>query len=88
VLGDIDLSLCAVDRRAGIEHVPVDEDYRRNAFGRLLVVAALSSAPSYRSTTTVTSDEARAFWAAVAPPAQVGGPAWCPHMRLAASKTP
>lgn len=89
VLGDIDLSLCPVEQRAVIEHVRVDEQYRRHGFGRVLVAAALARAPHYTwSTTAVTNEHARAFWAAVAPPIAIGEPHWCSHMRIAAGQTP
>ncbi|WP_246272163.1 GNAT family N-acetyltransferase [Amycolatopsis acididurans] len=88
-IGDIDLSLCPVDQRAVIEQVRVDEDYRRHGFGRLLVAAALARAPHYTwSTTTVTAREARAFWAAVGEPTNIGEPHWCSHMRIASGGTP
>jgi GNAT superfamily N-acetyltransferase len=86
-VGDIDIALCAVDRRAVIEQVRVDEDYRRLGLGRLLVAAAISRAPRYDwSTTSVTTREARAFWAAVGEPTTIGEPHWCTHMRQAAER--
>lgn len=89
VLGDIDLSLCRVEQRAVIEHIRVDETYRRYGFGRVLVAAALARAPRYHwSSTEITTDHARAFWAAVAPPIALGEPHWCSHMLIAAGKTP
>lgn len=88
-IGDIDVSLCSVEERAVIEQVRVDDGFRRYGFGSLLVAAALARAPRYAwSTTTVTSPEARAFWAAVGEPTNIGDPQWCSHMRVAAGGTP
>ncbi|WP_091508231.1 GNAT family N-acetyltransferase [Amycolatopsis sacchari] len=86
-LGYVGLALCSVERRAVIEEVEVGEPYRRHGFGRLLIAAAVARAPLYHwSTAAVPDGPARAFLAAVAPPAAIGEPFRCSHMRLAAGE--
>ncbi|MQA10529.1 MAG: GNAT family N-acetyltransferase [Pseudonocardiaceae bacterium] len=92
-VGDIDLRACGPCRRAVLEHVRVDEKYRRMGYGRVLVAAAVARAPGYSwSTTTMdTSLATRAFWAAVGDqvPGDIGGPPnYCTDMLRAAEHTP
>lgn len=91
-LADIDLAICGPCKRGVIEHVRTDEQHRRRSYGRVLVAAALSLAPSaeYRWSTTKVSDDpaARAFWAGIDWPGELGGPAYCTDMERAAGRLP
>jgi len=89
VLGDIDLTLCGVDRRGVIEHVRVDPPRRRLGYSRLLVAAARARGVGFTWTTTKVQDtfEARAFWARIGWPG-VGEPFYCSHMSEAAGFPP
>jgi GNAT superfamily N-acetyltransferase len=88
---DIDLAVCGPCKRAVIEHVRTDESHRRRGYGRVLVTAALSLAPAaeYRwSTTRIDDDVARAFWAGIGWPGELGKPAYCTDMERAAGRLP
>jgi hypothetical protein len=52
-----------------LEHVRVDESYRRHGYGRVLVAAAQTLGRDYDWLTTAVnkSIEARAFWARIGP---------------------
>jgi GNAT superfamily N-acetyltransferase len=67
ILGDVDLMICPVERRAVLEHVRVDEDVRRRGYGRVLLAAARARGVGYEWSQTKINDslEARAFWARV-----------------------
>lgn len=86
-IADIDLRMCAVDERGVIEHVRVDDGYRRRGLGTILVAAALARAPGFRWSTMEVDKglPARAFWASLRPavPLQIGEPVRCSHMREA-----
>ncbi|HEX6360867.1 GNAT family N-acetyltransferase [Actinophytocola sp.] len=89
VRGDVDLAVCGPCRRAVLEQIRVDPAYRRHGYGRVLIAAALTLAPGYDwSTTTVDWDDpvARAFWAAIDWPGQLGTPAYCTDMQRAADQ--
>jgi GNAT superfamily N-acetyltransferase len=89
-LADIDLLICGPCRRAVIEHVRTDEPHRRRGYGRVLVAAAftLASPREYRWSTTKVADDpvARAFWAGIDWPGQLGDPLYCTDMDLAAGR--
>ena len=72
-----------------LEHVRVDESYRRYGYGRVLVAAALTLGRGYDWSTTAVnkSIEARAFWATVGWPG-VGRPKYCSYQQEAADATP
>lgn len=87
VRGDVDLAVCGPCRRAVLEQVRVDPAYTRRGYGRLLVAAAVAVAPEFAWSTTAVDQAnpiARAFWAAVDWPGQLGTPAYCTDMRRAA----
>ncbi|MDT8916218.1 GNAT family N-acetyltransferase [Amycolatopsis sp. PS_44_ISF1] len=83
-VADVDLQLCGIDRRACVEQISVDEDYRRRRVGTVLVAAALALGPGWQwSTTKIDSAVgARAFWASLdtADVLHLGGRAYCSHM--------
>lgn len=91
-LADLDLAVCGPCRRGVVEHVRTDAPHRRRGYGRVLVAAALTLAPppEYRwSTTRVTDDPvARAFWAGITFPGEIGTPAYCSDMERAAGRLP
>jgi GNAT superfamily N-acetyltransferase len=86
-IADIDLRMCPVDERGVIEHIRVDDQYRRRGLGTVLVAAALARGSAYRWSTTAVDKAvaARAFWASLrlAAPLQIGEPFYCSHMREA-----
>lgn len=91
VRGDVDLAVCGPCRRAVLEQVRVDPAYMRRGYGRLLIAAAVTVAPGFDWSTTVVDRAdpvARAFWAAVDWPGQLGTPAYCTDMRRAAGLSP
>jgi GNAT superfamily N-acetyltransferase len=74
-----------------LEQVRVDPGHSRHGYGRVLVAAALALAPACDWSTTAvdqTDPVARAFWAAVNWPGQLGTPAYCSDMRRAAGLSP
>jgi GNAT superfamily N-acetyltransferase len=83
-VGDIDLVLCPIEKRAVLKHVRVDESYRRHGYGRVLVAAALTLGRDYDWSTIAVNQsiEARAFWARIGPPGPTV-PAYCSHMQEA-----
>ena len=83
-VGDIDVVLCPIEKRAVLEHVRVDESYRRHGYGRVLVAAALTLGRDYDWSMTAVnkSIEARAFWARIGLPGPTV-PAYCSHMQEA-----
>jgi GNAT superfamily N-acetyltransferase len=86
-VADIDLAICGPCRRGVLEHVRTDEPHRRRGYGRVLVAAALSLAPpaTFRWSTTKINDDpvARAFWAGIGWPGELGRPAYCTDMERA-----
>lgn len=87
VTGEVHLAACGPCRRAVITRVEVAEapvSFRRLGYGRVLVAAALARAPAtrYRWSTAALPDtvEARAFWAAIDFPGEVGRPGYCSDM--------
>jgi GNAT superfamily N-acetyltransferase len=86
-IADVDLRMCPVDERGVLEHVRVDDQFRRRGLAGVLVAAALARGPGFHWSTTVVGKavEARAFWASVRPavPLQIGEPFYCSHMREA-----
>jgi GNAT superfamily N-acetyltransferase len=74
--------LCPIEKRAVLEHVRVDESYRRHGYERVLVAAALTLGRDYDWSTTAVnkSIEARTFWARIGPPGPTV-PAYCGHMQ-------
>jgi GNAT superfamily N-acetyltransferase len=91
-LADIDLAICGPCNRGVIEHVRTDEPHRRHGYGRVLIAAALSlaSPTEYRWSTTKVSDDpvARAFWAGIDWPGELGQPAYCTDMERATGRLP
>jgi GNAT superfamily N-acetyltransferase len=89
---DLDLAVCGPCRRAVLEHVRVDESHRRQGYGRLLVAAALAFAPpgDYAWSTTKVDDTpvARAFWAGIGWPGELGNPRPCTDMDRATGRLP
>jgi hypothetical protein len=85
-VGDIDMVLCPIERRAVFEHIRVDAEHRCLGYNRTLVAAALTLGTGYDwSMTAINSNsiEAKAFWASVGLPGPTV-PAYCSHMRQAA----
>lgn len=89
---DIDLTLCAPCKRGVVEHVRTDPSHRRRGYGRVLVAAALCLAPptTYRWSTTKISEDsiARAFWAGINWPSDLGHPNYCTDMQRAQEAAP
>jgi GNAT superfamily N-acetyltransferase len=66
-VGAVTVSLCAICRTATLDYVQVAADYRRLGFGRTLVAAAVTRAPSYRWTAPLPSGPvAQSFRARIA----------------------
>lgn len=86
-IADLDLRMCPIDERGVLEHIRVDDQFRRRGLAGVLVAAALARGPGFHWSTTVVGKavEARAFWASVRPavPLQIGEPFYCSHMREA-----
>ena len=83
--GEVRLAACGPCRRAVITWVGVEVTCRRLGYGHVLVAGALARAPAtrYRWSTTALPDtvEARAFWASIGFPGDVGKPDFCSDMR-------
>ncbi|ANN21085.1 hypothetical protein SD37_39555 [Amycolatopsis orientalis] len=74
--GEVQLSLCSIDRRAILVHVDIEEKHRRRGAGSVLVAAAAARGPRYQWTTLPIDRDPTsiAFWARTGAP----GPA-APH---------
>ncbi|MEU8416963.1 hypothetical protein AB0C24_29610 [Amycolatopsis japonica] len=72
----LQLSLCAIDRRAILVHIEIEEKHRRRGAGSVLVAAAAARGPRYQWTTLPIDRDPTsiAFWARTGAP----GPA-APH---------
>ncbi|MCA1185751.1 hypothetical protein LCD36_04695 [Saccharopolyspora sp. 6T] len=86
LVGDVDVRVCDVCRRAALEHIRVDAAHRRRGVTRE-ALALVVAWPGYSSSTTVLEPEAEAFWRRVfwPTPELLGTPQWCEHMAEAES---
>lgn len=91
-VADRDVAYCGPCERVCLEQIRVDEQYLRLGFGRLLLAAALARLPPERfswSTTAVDDTlPARAFWASVPFPGEIGVPHYCSDMRQQRGEAP
>ncbi|WP_410663463.1 hypothetical protein [Amycolatopsis sp. lyj-84] len=78
--GEVQLSLCSIDRRAILVHVDIEEKHRRRGAGSVLVAAAAARGSRYEWTTLPIDRDPTsvAFWARTGAPGPAA-PRPCTH---------
>ncbi|MEU6261867.1 GNAT family N-acetyltransferase [Saccharopolyspora shandongensis] len=87
VVGDLDVKVCSICRRAVLEQIRVDPGHRRHGVARDALALMLDRWSGFSWSTTVLEPDAAEFWARVFWPCPelLGNPQWCAHMAAAES---